>query len=157
MKSDILLLDQESSVSINDLIEIDFTMVKLKIQDDEEGLGWTQEECNEIEIEYKKFLALKRAYPQNEIVPNKRVDQFWHQHILDTEKYAQDCQLIFGYFLHHYPYFGMNGEQDKQNLIDAFEETKRLYKKHFKQEYIGEAPKCTTPKCRTACKPMKCR
>ena len=71
-------------------------------------------------------------------------------------KYVEDCDNLVGYFLHHYPYFGMNGERDAQNLSDAFKETKQLYKKHFCIDYIGMATRCKASKCRTQCKPMKC-
>jgi hypothetical protein len=150
-------IQTEALVAIDDIAIINFEMIKLKLQDEEEGAGWSVAECAQAESEYVKFLALKRAYPYKEIVPHKQIDQFWHFHILDTEKYALDCEKIFGYFLHHYPYFGMNGDEDMQNLIDSFEETKWLYKLHFHTDYLGEAPKCKAPKCRTACKPMKCR
>jgi hypothetical protein len=149
--------DDLSSIFMVDIENVDFTMVKLKIQDKEEGLGWTANQCDDAEFEYKRFLALKRTYPHKDIVPNKVVDLFWHQHILDTKKYAEDCEIVFGYFMHHFPYFGMKDEQDMQNLVNAFEETKGLYNLHFGQQYVGEAPKCTSPKCRTACKPQKCR
>ena len=152
-----IITNQASTIFMQDITNLDFTMIKLKLQDEEEGQGWNPEECNQIEEEYKRFLALKRLYPQKDIVPNRSVDVFWHQHILDTEKYAQDCEIIFGYFLHHYPYFGMNGDQDKQNLYDAFEETKELYREHFLEDYIGAATRCKAPKCRTQCKPMKCK
>jgi hypothetical protein len=115
------------------------------------------DECNQVEEEYRRFLALKREYPDKDIVPHKTIDVFWHQHILDTAKYAQDCEAIFGYFLHHFPYFGMNGKQDAQNLMDAFEETKILYQQHFSKNYIGMAKRCKAPKCRTQCKPVKCK
>jgi hypothetical protein len=151
------LINEVSSLYMDDINAVDFTMVKLKLQDKEEGYGWSVALCNEAEIEYKKFLALKRTYPEKDIVPNKLTDQFWHQHILDTQKYAEDCDLIFGYFMHHFPYFGMKDEQDMQNLLDAFEETQQLHKLHFKEQIAGEAPKCNAPKCRTACKPMKCK
>jgi hypothetical protein len=145
-------------IFMKDIEVIDFVLVKRKLMDKEEGAGWTKDECNKAEKEYKRFLALKRAYPELDIVPNQVVDIFWHQHILDTEKYASDCEQIFGYFLHHYPYFGMNGKKDAENLKDAFEETKRLYMHHFETEYVGNSSKCkSTPRCRTQCKPMKCR
>lgn len=147
----------ETALFMNDIEATDFTMVKLKLQDNEEGQGWSTAQCDEAEIEYKRFMALKRSYPDKEIVPHHNVDIFWHQHILDTAKYAEDCDALFGYFLHHYPYFGMNGEQDAQNLSDAFEETKRLYKKHFHVDYVGMAKRCKAPKCRTQCKPVKCK
>lgn len=140
-----------------DIEKMDFSMIKLKLQDTEEGESWDIQQCEDAEREYKKFLALKRFYPEKDIVPNKIVDEFWHRHILDTKKYAEDCELLFGYFLHHFPYFGMTDDQDKQCLINAFEETKELYKLHFEEDYVGHAPKCKAPKCRTACKPQKCR
>jgi hypothetical protein len=154
-----IVLQQKGTEKLfmTDIEALDLIMVKAKLQDKEEGQGWTQYQCDETEAEYKKFLALKRRYPEKEIVPNSLIDKFWHQHILDTYKYAQDCENIFGYFLHHYPYFGMNGIKDAQNLADAFDETKRIYFLHFKEEYIGEAMRCQAPKCRTQCKPMKCK
>ncbi|MFT3701212.1 MAG: glycine-rich domain-containing protein-like [Agriterribacter sp.] len=143
---------------MDDIEAIDFSMVKLKLQEPPyEGYGWSPLQANEAEIEYKRFLALKRTYPEKDIVPNRDVDIFWHQHILDTEKYAIDCEEIFGYFLHHYPYFGMNGKDDEQNLMDAFNETKYLYKEHFDLDYAGKPKRCVAPKCRTQCKPMKCK
>lgn len=153
-----VILRPTKKLRTHDIKEIDFSMVKLKLRDIEEGQGWTEEECNKAEEEYIKFLALKRAYPEMDIVPNKMVDIFWHQHILDTEKYAEDCDTIFGYFMHHYPYFGMNGPTDAQNLTDAFEETSELYRLHFDKDYVGQSSKCKSkPTCRTQCKPMKCR
>jgi hypothetical protein len=148
---------EAKSIFMDDINAMDFKMIKLKLQDKEEGQGWTIKQCNEAEKEYKRFLALKRTYPDKDIVPHKVLDHFWHQHILDTEKYAEDCELVFGRFLHHFPYFGMNGDQDAQNLTDAFEETKVLYKMHFGEDYVGFAKRCKAPKCRTQCKPMKCR
>lgn len=142
---------------MDDIISLDLEMIKLKLQDKEEGEGWSKELCDSTEIEYKRFLALKRNYPEKEIVPHGSIDKFWHQHILDTAKYFDDCGELFGYFVHHFPYFGMNGVEDAKNLVDAFEETKKLYKKHFGVDYIGFAKRCKAPKCRTQCKPMKCK
>jgi hypothetical protein len=152
------LTAESRKLFMDDISNIDFTMVKRKLQDKEEGQGWSVDQCTEAEQEYKRFLAMKRSYPELDVVPNNMVDTFWHQHILDTEKYAEDCESIFGYFLHHYPYFGMNGDQDEQNLYNAFEETKQLYSYHFDTDYVGAKPKrCVAPKCRTQCKPMKCK
>lgn len=131
---------------------LDLSMIKMKLQDSEEGLGWSVEKCDNVETVYKRFLMLKKNYPDREIVPNTEVDHFWHQHILDTRKYQEDCNTIFGHFVHHYPYFGMNGEEDYQNLCDAFEITSDLYSEHFGEEY-GKGK----GKCRTGCKPMKCK
>ena len=66
-------------------------------------------------------------HPSAAIVPNKIIDVFWHYHILDTMKYPEDCQKVFGYFLHHFPYFGMRSEKDASDLKKAFTETKDMF------------------------------
>jgi hypothetical protein len=65
------------------------------------------------------------------IVPSSVVDDFWHLHILDTQKYYADCELFLGYFLHHFPYFGMRSEEDAQNLKTAWENTLAIYEEYF--------------------------
>lgn len=154
-------LEQDLTPFMEDINVIDFTMVKLKLQEPPyEGHGWSASQADIAEIEYKRFLALKRKYPEKDIVPHLDIDIFWHQHILDTEKYARDCEAIFGFFLHHFPYFGMNGPEDEQNLQDAFEETKHLYAENFNVDYLAKPTKpkrCLAPKCRTQCKPVKCK
>lgn len=146
-------LSQSFGRSMEDIEALDLALIKLKLQDAEEGPGWSAERCDAVEIDYKRFLALKRVYPESEIVPNREVDLFWHQHILDTEKYAKDCEALFGSFLHHYPYFGMQGEEDYANLCAAFRETQELYELHFG----GKGESSSSAKCRTKCKPVKCK
>lgn len=141
-----------AEIAMADIEALDLSMIKRKLQDPEEGMGWSEEECNEVEVEYRRYLALKRAYPEQEIVPNQPIDKFWHYHILDTQKYAKDCEALFGYFLHHYPYFGMNGPEDEQALTDAFSETEALYEAHFGAAYAASASRC-----RTQCKPVRCK
>jgi hypothetical protein len=77
-------------------------------------------------------------------VPTHEIDEFWHQHILDTLKYVDDCQYVFGYFLHHYPYFGLRGAEDAQALADSFEKTRALFIEHFNHELCldDEAESC---------------
>src|SRR5581483_9524182 len=59
------------------------------------------------------------------------IDTFWHGHILDTMKYAEDCQNVFGFFLHHFPYFGLRGEEDATKLAEAGKTMHRLYEREF--------------------------
>jgi hypothetical protein len=88
-------------------------------------------ECTLAEQEYRRFLSLKILYPSVSLVPNKLVDKFWHEHILDTKSYHQDCESLFGGYLHHFPYFGIYGEDDAKNLKDSFKATKEIYEKIF--------------------------
>ena len=110
---------------------IDLSMVKLKLMDTEEGAGWSAEQCERVELEYWRYLMLSCRYPGKAIVPSKVVDTFWHFHILDTQAYADDWEKAFGYFLHHYPCFGMRGAEDAQALESAYDETLSLYELHF--------------------------
>lgn len=113
------------------IFDLDLEPILVKIMDRDEGLGWDLEYAKMIEIEYKKFLTLCAEFPQKAIVPPVEVDKMWHYHILDTMKYAEDCQNIFGYFLHHFPYFGMRGVEDANNLQNAWAQTCELYIARF--------------------------
>lgn len=102
---------------------LDLSNVRMKLADPEEGKGYSTEDLDLREGEYRKFLALHMAFPDAEIAPCKMVDEFWHQHILDTHAYAADCEVIFGGFLHHFPYFGMRGAADAEALETAYANT----------------------------------
>jgi len=137
---------------------LDLTGVRMKLADPEGGKVLTPAQLDTAEREYRRFLALHLAFPDAAIVPCKLVDEIWHQHILDTRAYHEDCERIFGAYLHHYPYFGMRGADDAHALHAAYEETIAKYRDAF-----GEPPENTwiaadASSCkRTACKPQKCR
>lgn len=107
------------------------------------------EECALAEREYRRFLTLKILYPKQELVPNKLLDKFWHAHILDTVAYHQDCKTLFDGYLHHFPYFGIYGDDDMQNLKNTFKETKALYEKHFSEypNILNNAARCQDHSC----------
>lgn len=109
--------------------------VKFSLMEREEGPGWSFEKVQSLETWYRRFLYLVYLYPEKTIVPTKDIDTFWHTHILDTQKYTADCKCLFGHYFHHFPYFGMRGEKDRQNLKTAFQNSNDLYFKHF-----GESP-----------------
>lgn len=141
--------------------KVDLSMVKAKILDPEEGLRWNRAKADFVEIRYRQFLYLMVKYQRRSIVPTRDVDAFWHYHILDTLSYSRDCELVAGTFIHHFPYFGMRGEEDAQNLVSSFEATKELYFEVFGEGYCVEfeasteiemAGKCV--KCGSG--PVKC-
>ncbi len=109
--------------------------IMIKAMDSEEGRGWDFPLTRRIAAEYRRFWILCLENPEEAVVPSNLVDDFWHLHILDTQKYAEDCAQFLGFFLHHFPYFGMRGEKDAQNLADSWARTKLLYKQTF-----GESP-----------------
>jgi alpha-ketoglutarate-dependent taurine dioxygenase len=119
-----------------DIASIDLEMVKMKLRELHEGIGWTAEQVEDAEIEYKRYLHLTRhfPYPNYSIVPNKIMDTMWHYHILDTRAYHRDCERVFGHYLHHFPYFGLRGDDDAQNLHAQFEKTKEYYLQTFGED-----------------------
>jgi hypothetical protein len=46
---------------------------------------------------------------------------------MNTKAYDRDCNRVFGHYFHHFPYFGLRGEEDVQNLKQSFEQTKNFY------------------------------
>lgn len=138
------------------IANIDLEMVKMKLRDTEEGLGWTDEQCENAEIEYKRFLQLNKKFPNVSIVPHTEMDLMWHQHILDTRAYHKDCITFFGEYFHHFPYFGIRSESDRRALNKAFEETQKIYASEFGEEMINKnSSKCDrncVSRCQRACK-----
>ncbi|TSC72184.1 MAG: hypothetical protein G01um101438_687 [Parcubacteria group bacterium Gr01-1014_38] len=116
------------------LAGLDFSLVKRKLMLPEpEGKNWSQEQADEAEEWYRRFLHVIIKYPDAcQHVPNGPIDAFWHQHILDTEAYARDCEYVLGSFLHHYPYFGLNGDAAERD--EAFDITNRLYRQEFGED-----------------------
>ncbi len=110
---------------------LDLDPIKVKLMDSDEGQGWTREYADTMETAYKRFLTLLVKYPQTTVAPSKEIDKFWHAHILDTLKYAEDCQQVFGYFLHHFPYFGLRGKDDAAQLAQAGKDMQGLYELEF--------------------------
>lgn len=138
---------------------LELSNVRWKLANPEDGTGLSPAELDVREGEYRKFLALRLAHPDTDIVPSKIVDEMWHRHILDTAAYREDCEAIFGHFVDHFPYFGMRDEQDAEDLVNAYARTLDMYAEAF-----GDPPAdtwITEPtdigRCRTACKPQRCR
>lgn len=147
--------DAQSLISTDSALEravelvsqIDFAMLKRKLMEEHE---WTAEFCHEAESLYRKFLALNARYPGRKVCPTGPIDEFWHAHIVDTRAYHRDCELIFGEYLHHYPYFGMRGPQDREALESTFRESVELFIVHFGIDPTSgdtEARGCSSQRC----------
>ncbi|EFW82819.1 MULTISPECIES: glycine-rich domain-containing protein [Pseudomonas syringae group] len=130
-------LENEPSLeyAVQYIENIDFSLIFNKLCSGDPLLcrRWSPIEA-EIGIQYyKNFLYINKKYLHKHPVlpPLLEVDEIWHHHILDTRSYMKDCQNIFGYYFHHYPYFGARGNDDKKNLGKAFELVQELYKEEF--------------------------
>lgn len=121
----------------NTVMELDLEPIKAKLMHVPSGEGWSREKADAVDKEYRRFLCLMTLYPDEDTAPPVDVDTFWHYHILDTMKYARDCERAFGYFLHHYPYVGMRGGDDGQFRIDSGARMRTLYEATFGEAYPG--------------------
>jgi hypothetical protein len=117
---------------------LDLTLIKFKATRPEDGYGWSPEYAEQMEVAYKRYLILHAKYPSMVLAPEQDVDRFWHMHILDTRKYAADCEAAFGHFLHHFPYLGLRGEDDAKAAAAAFDAMQALYLEEF-GETMSEA------------------
>lgn len=117
--------------------QIDLSKINKKLHYDDPDY-WNYERLAEAEVAYRRFLALNLLYPGEILAVNRILDNYWHNHILDTRKYAEDCDQIFGFFLHHYPYFGLPGEEDEGQNIPAFAVTQRIWEEAFGTPLVSE-------------------
>jgi hypothetical protein len=118
---------------------IDLGPIKAKLMHMEAGEGWSRQRADIVEVEYRRFLHLMKIYPNEQLAPSVDTDTFWHYHILDTMKYAVDCDTVFGYFLHHFPYLGLRGEDDEQVLLQCGDRMRELYESTFAVSYLDQA------------------
>ena len=126
----------KTNVDMNAVFDLDLTAIKGKLMHQQSGEGWSAQQADAVEREYKRFLYLMKAFPTEQTAPSVDVDTFWHYHILDTMKYATDCEKAFGYFLHHYPYIGMEGGADDAEVHQAAGELMRtIYEETFGETY----------------------
>jgi hypothetical protein len=130
------LTPQRLQQTIAAIEALDLGPIKFKATRQEGGYGWTPEHADRIEEAYKRYLILHAKYPGLTLAPDQEVDRFWHLHILDTRKYASDCEAVFGHFVHHYPYLGLRGADDAKALQAAFQTTQALYAKEFGDEAV---------------------
>lgn len=118
--------------------KLDLTMVIHKMTHASyQGEVWSLKDARYGATLYRNFLYLCKKYKPrgHKIVPSEEIDEFWHNHILDTRKYHKDCMKIFGAYQHHYPYFGMDKKSTLKDLNRLFDVTQELYFKEF-GEYL---------------------
>lgn len=126
----------DTNVDFKAIADLNLDAIKVKLMHRESGEGWSLDKANAVEFEYRRFLILMKQFPQEETAPLMDVDTFWHYHILDTLKYAADCEQVFGYFLHHFPYIGLRGEDDEAAHQRVGERMKQLYEQTFGEDYL---------------------
>ena len=131
-------------------------LIRCKMNDSSE-LGLDVEGV-EISIEeYRRFLVLKMENPGVKLAPTSLMDKAWHMHILDTRRYARDCEAMFGRFLHHQPsYIGVESEERVGVLTRAAEMMASLYSQRYGHDPLDEGSGCNTDDDGSACTGVSC-
>jgi hypothetical protein len=121
-----------------------FELAVEKILDIKQG-EWSLARALKAIDNYKRYMAVTKALGGIQLVPNGDIDEIWHMHILDTRAYMKDCEELFGEYLHHYPYFGMLGEENERQWLGVQLESETLWRELFNDAlYSGDsaAQKC---------------
>lgn len=122
----------DTTIIHSSIANLDLTLVKRKLLS--EGVFHDNQEFVEAEEEYKLFLQLCKIYPEESLGISEKADKFWHYHILDTRKYMQDCDIIFGHYLHHNP----NLLEGSSELYEVACNTAKIKKIPMKlADYVG--------------------
>ena len=98
---------------------------------------WLKCEANEVCRQYRNFLFLMKKYGKTKpLIPSKKIDEFWHKHILDTDNYIFDCQMIFGAYLHHKPRYRM--KSTSSHCEEQFKALCEIYYNEFGSKLINK-------------------
>lgn len=109
--------------------KLDLTKVKAKFLS-RKGWWWKlKNDVNIIEKDYRKFLYLLGTEATMMVPWTQNLDDFWHEHILDTAQYAKDCEHLFGKMIHHNPHLPVGTAAHKV----ASKATSKAYSSAFKE------------------------
>ena len=116
---------------------LDLSRILAAIMANPNGLRWSLDFATTVELWYRRFLYLSCVYPNELLVPTEEIDEFWHLHILDTQKYHRDCSYLFGQYLHHFPYLGQRGSDDRILLKKEFAKTLAFFREQFGDDPVS--------------------
>jgi hypothetical protein len=123
---------QEVKIGKEKIESLDLTGIKKRLQSCH---GWTEQECNTIEPQYKAFLGLHLEHHGQNLTPTQKIDDMWHAHILHTRKYVAFCEDVFGCYLHHNPHAVEVSDEVKRQ--EQFLNTKELLVNALGQAGLG--------------------
>ena len=96
--------------------------------------GWTRTRALAVERRYRRFFYLKSVMPGGMASPTREVDDFWHQHIINTHRYEPDCLRVAGRFLHH-TFMSFDDPAQARELSAVWLNTWTSYEALFEEPY----------------------
>ncbi len=93
-----IFLDAEKVISVaNELRQVDLSSIDKRLV----GKVGNTKHINDLREETIRFLSIA-AVGKDGYAPSQRIDDFWHEMILNTRLYAKIAERI-GFFVHHVP------------------------------------------------------
>lgn len=73
-------------------------------------------------LEFRRYLGLRVLSPEPPAMLSKPVDEVWHASLLFSRTYADMCEQVFGFFVHHEPAAGVDPDPAAtwQRFVDAY-------------------------------------
>lgn len=134
-------LSAEALACLEKLNSLNLWPIVAYLTNSKKGCGWTIEQAFGAIGRYKTFLFISYLYPQALLVPTLEIDRVWHVHILHTRQYRNDCQRVFGHFIHHEPDSEFGSKSHPSNFAQAFAQTQAflaLFEGYFKAAGLRE-------------------
>lgn len=136
---DCILSDDGVQVYLPDF-DLSYVTDQMLLEEKKTGLSTLTDEGLENSVrKYRNYLALAKVYPGVPLMPCQDIDEVWHNHVLNTRRYNEDCMGYFGYMLHHNP---------AMPTQEVAQRSGELYVKHFGRE-IGYENRCIVMCCCT--------
>jgi len=123
------------------LPDFDLSFVTEQLSSYPEYADWDESRFAEAEMEYRRFLALCRSYPDRLIGLSIDADHIWHQHVLNTRRYVDDCNNYFGAYFHHSPVV------DEVDHLESQRQTEALYLEVFGEPRVLHVTATCTGGC----------
>jgi hypothetical protein len=113
-------------------------------------MNWSASYAKAVESEYRKFFLLAAHSEGLPFGMAGVVDEFWHEHIIDTLNYERMCIAVAGRFIHHVPTDGENidptdYERTLKYLADAFGDVSPIWPRAVVEKMNGKCSLCKEP------------
>lgn len=88
--------------------------------------------AKKLELEFRRYMALKLLYPKLSFTPSRFVDMYWHLFMLYTREYNEFCTKLYGRMLNHVPFDIEMGPKETANMgTQPYERTRDMYSEIF--------------------------
>lgn len=113
------------------IMNLDLEPVRYFLSEYNSGPLWNIITANQVELLYRQFLYIQVQYTDFRAVPTDYIDEFWHTHILMTERYHSDCNYLCNEYIHHDPLFGTRSDYERNYYTLCKKKTLLCFQEDF--------------------------